>query len=92
MPEGTINPYQNKCNGVNELCPLETSFPQLVYEKVGYYTIINGSSAEDDVDAHREVLRTVHREILCDRGYWCENSTRFKCERGRYGDNLGLTP
>ena len=85
--QASSSPRNFACGNASYYCPPSSAQP--IPADTGHYTIGPISAPEqlqDDSDAH---IRT--SQILCERGYYCIHGVRYKCPRGYYGGETGLT-
>lgn len=82
-PYGSSSATKFPCGGPNFICPLGSSTPTLV--STGYYSIgLSGSS-----DADSMLIRVA--QVICPKGYYCEEGLLSICPVGRFGNSEGLT-
>jgi len=86
-PSSSTSDKQVECGGSNLYCPPGTSLPFTV--DVGYYSVGILSKpglmqVDDDVN-----IRSA--QIQCELGYWCSNGVRYRCPKGFYGKDVGMT-
>jgi len=86
-PPHSTSPTEKECGGSNLYCPPGTSLPFTV--NVGYYSVgilSKPGLMQDDNDKN---IRSA--QVQCEKGYWCSNGVRYRCPKGYYGGDIGMT-